>query len=193
MFSTASPGALTPVTCALWEPDPYKGQALIVNLVTPCHPVSGLLWTREWPAWGHFGGPWQCSSCSPKCTCCWVVALRWSALSFLVYCPVSWCVFHIVDAVLEDPWSLLAMAYMNVPSWRSCVSAELLLPAATTSPGKTNKQKKTKNKGEELFCDGNYFTISMKKPFCWYFLLVLTEHFIDTLLIYKPLTHSRAI
>lgn len=38
MFSTASPGALTPVTCALWEPDPYKGQVLIVNLVTPCHP-----------------------------------------------------------------------------------------------------------------------------------------------------------
>lgn len=50
-------------------------------------------------------------------------------MTCFIYLPVS-CVFYIVDAMLEDTGSFLAITYMNVPSWRSCDSAKLLLPCS---------------------------------------------------------------
>lgn len=76
--------------------------------------VCGLLWTQEWPAQGNFGRALAVLSLFLKCSSyCW---------------PVSWYVFHIDDSVLEDPGSLLAMAYVNVPCWRRGVPLQNFCP-----------------------------------------------------------------
>lgn len=111
-------------------------------------------------------------------------------MTCFIYLPVS-CVFYIVDALLEDTGSLLAITYMNVPSWRSCDSAKLLLPCSYHLTA-LKKKKINIEYGKEVvlwWVIVKSVPISMKKPFCQYFLLVLTEH----IMIYwsANLSHTR--